>query len=291
MTTELNEQEIQRRQNMQAMKDMGANAVYFTGARPAADLLRLCDEMGFVVSPSPFGVEAFDHPRRRDASADVFSTGGDGLCDIAAYPKEAWHVRRAQWNADAPAVLLPHWNWPDGSTAHVLCAARADAAELFVNGESAGSKNIPPSGGAAGWDIPFEAGELKAIMYSGGEYAGETTLTTAGKPFRIKLVPEKQALADGETTFILVQTVDSEGNVNPVACADVSFSVEGPGEIVAAGNGAPEQGRFFDSKEPCPLYGGSCFVLARRTGGSGLPVVLTATSPQVRQAVLSVPRR
>ena len=77
----------------------------------------------------------------------------------------------------------------------------------------------------------------------------------------------------------------------PLAKDRVSFALEGPGEIVAVGNGSPDGLDSFTDTASHPLYYGRALVIVRRTGGSGLPLKLTASAKGVRSASVTLPRR
>jgi len=79
--------------------------------------------------------------------------------------------------------------------------------------------------------------------------------------------------------------------VLPLANDRVNFKIEGPGEIVAAGNGSQNGLDSFAEISSYPLYYGRALVVVRRTGGSGLPLKLTASAPSVRSASVTFSRK
>ena len=86
-----------------------------------------------------------------------------------------------------------------------------------------------------------------------------------------------------------VEIVDEDGTALPHAADKVSFSLEGPGEIVSAGNGSPDgAGAGAASVQ---LYAGRALVIVRRAGGSGLPLRLTASAAGVRPESVVIPRK
>jgi len=105
---------------------------------------------------------------------------------------------------------------------------------------------------------------------------------TAGPPARIRITPERDSLrADGEDlVYCLVEAVDAGGVVRPLAEQLVRFQVEGPGALVAAGNGNPPSQEEFSADRRHLFYGKAVLVLrsiASQTGrievtaaGSGL---------------------
>lgn len=127
-------------------------------------------------------------------------------------------------------------------------------------------------------EVPYKPGELKAVAYRNGARIGEEVVRTAGKPVRVRLTPETQALpADGETlAFVQVDVVDQHGVRDPWATNVVHFSLSGPGEIVAVGNGNASGLDSFKNVTVHPLYYGKAVVVVRRAADKTGAVVLTA---------------
>ena len=71
----------------------------------------------------------------------------------------------------------------------------------------------------------------------------------------------------------------------------VNFKLEGPGEIVAVGNGSHSGLDSFAETSSHPLYYGRALVIVRRTGSSGLPLKLTASASSVRSATVTIGRK
>ncbi|MBP5285530.1 MAG: DUF4982 domain-containing protein, partial [Kiritimatiellae bacterium] len=234
-----------------------------------------------------------------------------GICDLLAFPKDRFHLYRSRWNERKETVhLLPHWNWEgrEGEKITVVCYTSGDEAELFLNGESLGrAKKAAVAPRIAGnddadyfesqkryrlsWEVPYEEGEIKVIAYRNGHPIGEDSRKTAGKAAAIRLTPEKPALADGELVFVKVEIVDEDGIALPLADNLVEFSLEGPGEIVAAANASHSDLQSFADVGSRRLYFGKAAVVIRRNGGSGDPVKLFASAKGVRKAVVSLPRK
>ena len=141
------------------------------------------------------------------------------------------------------------------------------------------------------WEVPYEPGEIKVIAFRNGRPIGEDFRKTAYKAAAVKLTPEQAELADGELGFVKVEIEDDDGTVMPLAKDRVNFKLEGPGEIVAVGNGSHAGTDSFAETSSHPLYYGRALVIVRRTGGSGLPLKLTASVPSVRSATVTFGRK
>jgi len=182
-----------------------------------------------------------------------------------------------------------------------------DSAELFVNGKSLGRRSKDMSSeypvdpkeletGECGdfrtnryydvcgryrlrWpDVPYEAGELRVVAYRGGERIGERTMRTAGRPVAVRLTPESDELPpDGETcVFVQVDVVDADGVRDPWASSRVTFSLEGPGRLMAVGNGNPRGLDSFKDVSSHRLYYGKAVAVVRRDKGAKGAITLTA---------------
>ena len=237
----------------------------------------------YLGEPIPFG---------KDARSSYF-----GIVDLTGVPKDRYWLYRAYWNTkDETVHILPHWNWGNGEqTVPVFVYTSGDAAELFINGRSQGVRrkgmcDLP--GGRTNacysvcgkyrlmwFDTVYEPGEVKAVAYRNGTRIGETCVRTAGEPVALKLT---QDYADGETCFFQVDAVDSAGVRNPLADNGLSFSVAGPGRIVAVGNGNPRAMESFANPSAHSLFFGKAVVVVRREGSGR--ITLSAAAAGLREA-------
>ena len=68
--------------------------------------------------------------------------------------------------------LTGHWNWNglEGKDIDILAYTNCDSVELFLNGKSLGAKEYDfVACSHLTWQVPYCAGELKAIGYKGGK--------------------------------------------------------------------------------------------------------------------------
>ena len=234
-----------------------------------------------------------------------------GICDLTGLPKDRYYLYRSLWNdGDVTVHLLPHWNWEgrEGEKIAVMCYTSGDSAELFLNGESLGRRSKDATAGKIvgkkdpgyyaltaryrlSWEVPYESGELKVIAYKGDSVIGEDVRRTAYKPFAVRLTSEQRALDNDRLAFVKVELVDTYGTVLPLARDTVRLALEGPGEILAVGNGATDGMDSFADTSSCRLYNGRALAILRRNRGSGKPLKLTASVPGLRSATVALPRR
>jgi beta-galactosidase len=181
------------------------------------------------------------------------------------------------------AHLLPHWNWPErvGQVTPVHLYTSGDEAELFLNGKSLGRKKRGPRDYRLRWDdVVYQPGVLHAVVWKDGKPWAEDTVQTTGKPARLTLSADRTTLhADGaDLAFVTVKVADKEGRMVPRASDRVSFSLSGPGEIVATDNGDATSLEPFQSTSRKAFNGMALAIVRTRPGQAG-KLVLTASAP------------
>jgi beta-galactosidase len=210
-----------------------------------------------------------------------------GIVDLSGIPKDRYFLYKSYWKPEETTVhILPHWNWEGkAEKVPVFVYTNGDCAELFLNGKSLGKKCKSPNSLKSTerfrlmWnDVTYQPGELKAVAYKEGEKIGEEILKTAGEPYQIRLTPDRTKIkADGaDLSYVLVEAVDKDGNVCPLANNKVELSISGAGHIAGVGNGNPQSFDSFQSNYVNLFYGKAMIII-----GSGFEkgdVSLTATS-------------
>ncbi len=151
--------------------------------------------------------------------------------------KEDWSI----WNWDD---VVSDWNWEgyEDSTFEINIYSSCNEVELFLNNKSFGKKSTNRSTKfMAVYNVPYKAGELKAIGYENGKQVNIYVLKTANKPTQIKLTADKNKInANGEDlSYITVELVDENGIRNPKAENLIHFTIEGAGTITGVGNANP----------------------------------------------------
>jgi beta-galactosidase len=218
-----------------------------------------------------------------------------GIVDLCGIPKDRYYLYRSYWRPDEATVhILPHWNWPEriGKRVPVFVYTNGDSAELFLNGRSLGkrAKLCAVPGGLDGeyyavvdryrlrWmNVVYEPGELRAVAYKNGSVIGEAVMKAAGDPVKLILSPDRvEIAADGyDLSYVLVESVDNEGNPCPMANDMVTFKVEGPAEIAGIGNGNPLSMEPFQLPRHS-LFHGTAMLILRSIAGKGGTVKVTA---------------
>ena len=128
-------------------------------------------------------------------------------------------------------------------------------------------------------DVTYEPGELKVVAYKGSAKIGEQVMRTAGPPASIRLTPDRTALAaTGEDlSYILVEALDAQGNLAPLADNTVQFDVQGPGEIAGIDNGDEISLESFQDPQHKLFFGKAMLIVRTKEGQSG-KIQITARS-------------
>jgi beta-galactosidase len=206
-----------------------------------------------------------------------------GIIDLAGFKKDRFYLYQARWRPDLPMVhILPHWTWPDrvGQVTPVHVFTSGDEAELFINGKSQGRKKKAQYEYRLRWDyVTYEPGELKVVAYKAGKQWATATVRTAGEAARLDASADRgRILADGrDLAFVTVRIADKDGNTVPDAKNQISFTVEGPGEIVATDNGDPTNMVAFPSHQRAAFHG-LCLAIVRTRAGQAGTITVRASS-------------
>jgi beta-galactosidase len=185
-----------------------------------------------------------------------------GEIDMTNRPKDGYYFYQSQWTAKPVLHLFPHWNWPgrEGQIIPVVAYTNCDSVELFVNGKSYGIKvqEFPRQGNAyawnkyakpyvnittadlhLSWDVVYEPGTIKAVGRKNGKQVIIDEITTAGKPYALKITTDSSRVsADGkEVALMYVDVVDDKGNVVPDARNRINFTITGNGKLIGVDNG------------------------------------------------------
>lgn len=212
-----------------------------------------------------------------------------GILDMCGFPKDNFYYYKSWWT-DRPVVhLLPHWNWrgQEGQPIRVIAFSNCQSVELFLNGKSLGSQDMPRNGHLQ-WSVPYQAGALTAKGSTGGKVVAQDTVETTGDPAAIEIKADRTVLAaDGEDVIpVEADIVDSRGRVVPGAANRVLFTIAGAGQIAGTGNGDPVD-HEPDTGSERNAFNGKCLVVIRATEVRG-PIRLTAKSDGLAPASLSL---
>jgi beta-galactosidase len=204
-----------------------------------------------------------------------------GLMDGCGFPKDKYYYFESCWSITPMVHLLPSsWNWPgkEGQSIRVLAFSNAKQVELFLNGQSLGTKAVPHDDYAE-WDVPYRSGQLMAKASTDGQMVATDIVETTGSPARIQLSVDRTALqADAEDAVVAkVSVLDDKGRVVPDAANRVTFQITGNGQVLGVGNGNPAD-HDTDKADNRNAFHGRCIAVIQAGSQPGT-LQLTATSP------------
>lgn len=138
-------------------------------------------------------------------------------------------------------------------------------------------------------EVIYEPGELKAVAYKDGKIIGEAVMKTAGKCAKLRLIPDRTKLtASGDDlAYILVEALDADGTLCPLADNRVHFKIDGPAEIAGVGNGNPLSYEPFQADHRKLFYGKAMLILRTQENTTGT-IKVTATAEGLEDASVTL---
>ena len=165
-----------------------------------------------------------------------------GILDYCGFPKdEAWYLK--SWWTDEPVLhIFPHWNLAghEGEEVEVWAYSNCDEVELTVNGKKLGRQAMPKNGHLK-WKAIYQPGKVIATGYKNGKRILTEVIETTKPATKIVLRADRQTIAaDGRDVCVVsIEIQDQKGRIVPDACQMLTFTLEGGGRILGAGNGDP----------------------------------------------------
>ncbi|MBD3319822.1 MAG: DUF4982 domain-containing protein [Chitinivibrionales bacterium] len=153
-----------------------------------------------------------------------------GLCDLFRIPKHAFYWYQAELTEEPMVYIAGYWR--QSSPSPVTIFSNCEEVEVFVNGVSKGKSGPDRGSGKAGltsppfiFNIPYEAGELKAVGYIGDAPRAEHIRRTPGAAAAVHIAADFDTLdANGaDLTRLVVSVVDQNGTVVPDATNTITF--------------------------------------------------------------------
>lgn len=154
---------------------------------------------------------------------------------------------------------LLSWNWKgrEGQPMRINVYSRSPKVRLYLNDELIGEKETGKEDYTAVFEVPYQAGTLKAVNLYKNKETSSFVLKTAGEPASIRLTADRSRIkADkDDLSYVKIEIVDKEGNVVPDTDLPVKIDCSGNGSVVASGNAAPDDMNSFRSLTPNPFRG------------------------------------
>jgi beta-galactosidase len=223
-------------------------------------------------------------PYNNDAKSSYF-----GIVDMCGFPKDAYYLYKSQWTTKPMVHLLPHWNWKAGDAIPVFAYTNCDSVKLTLNGTSLGTKKYATNTLHAAWTVTFAPGTLIGQAYKNGTVVARDTVRTADAPSKIVLTADRKTINsnNNDLVFITTDLLDAKNVLVPNTSNPITYSITGPGEIVAVDNG---NGMSYESFRGTKrnLFNGKALVIVKSSCTEGV-ITVTASSPNMQSATVTIP--
>jgi beta-galactosidase len=157
------------------------------------------------------------------------------------------------------------WTFPtmENKVLSVNIYSRAPKLRLYLNNQLIDEKTTDKQY-KSNFKVPYQPGVLKAVEVIDNKEGNSVVLQTVGKPVAIKLTADHTTIkADGQDlSYVLIELVDSNGNVVLDSSQKIQISSEGSGKIIGSGNAAPTDMESFGSLNPS-LFKGRAMAIVR----------------------------
>jgi beta-galactosidase len=166
--------------------------------------------------------------------------------------------------------------------------------ELTVNGKKLGRQAMPKNGHLK-WKAIYQPGKVIATGYKNGKRILTEVIETTKPATKIVLRADRQTIAaDGRDVCVVsIEIQDQKGRIVPDACQMLTFTLEGGGRILGAGNGDPSyMGDDHPKMSDCrtfsiPAFNGLAQVLIQ-SDKKASTLQLTANSDGLKPGSISI---
>ncbi len=235
-----------------------------------------------------------------------------GPLDTCGFKKDNFFFYQSLWTTEPVLHLLPHWNWPgkEGKIVSVTCYTNLDTVELFLNGQSLGTKGFAfprpgmtetyghyPQRGKAlqttadlhlTWDVPYTPGTLIARGSKNGQVVSTTRVETTGKAAQLMLSADRTGIRTdpGDVAHITVSVLDREGRTVPTADDPITFLLRGEGRLLGVDNGRPDSHERYQATTHA-VFNGLALAIVQSNGNAG-SMLLSAVAPGLAPAQIRI---
>lgn len=207
-----------------------------------------------------------------------------GIFDYCGFPKDNYYYYKSWWSNEKVLHAFPNVNFEKKEETTVYAYSNCEEVELFVNGKSYGKKAMPRNKYVSWENVKCEKGEMTVKGYDNNAETMSKTMTGAGAPSAIKLIPYKETVSVGDTAIINIAVTDKDGRAVPVADNELTFTVDG-GTFLGTGNGNPGD-HSSEKVNVRRAFNGLCQLLVKADTAGEIKV--TVTSPMLDKAECSV---
>jgi beta-galactosidase len=236
---------------------------------------------------------------------------GPGLMDLAGIPKTEYYFRQSLWsnkpmvylttamppataNANGPARPTrqgrPTWNYAAGNTVRVSCVTNCPQAELFLNGQSLGKKQMAQfSNRIMTWDVPYAPGELIVKGYDKNGKTVTNSLKTAGEAYAITATIDSPPMDKSSgLAQIIVQVVDKNGVPVYSSTNDIKVEIAGGAKLLGLESGNLNSTEDYKADTRKAVNGR---IMAYIQSENNSPVNVVFKSPGLQDGKFSIPSK
>lgn len=179
-----------------------------------------------------------------------------GLLDFGSFPKPRGYFRASLWSEKPVTYIGTYpiqarfknsqrtflspdawdiWNYDSSQEIRVVCYTNAPQARLLLNGKVVGDmKPYDEKSGIIYWDIPYQAGELKAEgCDTNGNIVSSYSIQSSGRPYALRVSADRTTLSyDRATVHLIVEIIDENGTIVKLGDNDITCTIEGPARLL-----------------------------------------------------------
>ncbi|HWC15540.1 MAG TPA: glycoside hydrolase family 2 TIM barrel-domain containing protein [Terriglobales bacterium] len=220
---------------------------------------------------------------------DILWNGGNRVFPTIRLPQpEGKKIVAVGWSV---YPTLPSWTWPEqqDKDMQVEVYSGTEEVRLYLNDKLVGEM---PTGveqqRKALFTVAYTPGTLKAVGLNGGQQVATSLLETADSASHLRFTADRSSLrADGEDlAFIAIEALDAKDRLQPNAEQDIHFTLDGPGKIVAVGNGDGTNRESYQG-DHVALFNGRALVIIRTSSQPG-SIHLSARTEGLRPAEVTI---
>ena len=228
-----------------------------------------------------------------------------GLLDFGSFPKPRGWFRASLWSEKPVTYIGTYpkqpgqehlsteawdiWNYQPGELIRVVCYTNAPQARLLLDGKEIGAmKPYDDHTGIIHWDIPYQAGELRAEGCDmNGKILSTYTIKSSGRPYALRASIDKPVLSPNKATaHITIEVVDENGTVVKLGDNDITCRIEGPARLLGLeGSNNTDMSDYTDNHHRA--YHGRLLAYIQTTGEKG-EIRVRLSSPLLEGTVVTL---